>query len=260
MITQAKNPNMDIWDQSQATDPKYTKGFNKTGFRGTAINATYVARRLTELFGPAGIGWGIEVLEENMLQGGPVVVDGKNLGATTIIHCLRCKLWYMQDGKRGEIVQFGQTAFVSGDKRGVVTDEEAPKKSLTDAMTKCASLLGIGADIHLGLFDDNKYVNDVTQRFADEPKGQTNGNSRNHQPFGREATPEQAKQIAYAHTLKTITDHIPQIDTKDKWNRTMKRIETLFADGCITEGDKNEFATRMADQLEKLPKGEPLPA
>ena len=35
------------------------------------------------------------------------------------------------------------------------------EKSLTDAVTKAASWLGIGADVHLGLWDDNKYTNNL---------------------------------------------------------------------------------------------------
>jgi len=37
-------------------------------------------------------------------------------------------------------------------------DEEAPKKSLTDAMKKCLSLLGVCSDVFMGEFDDRTYV------------------------------------------------------------------------------------------------------
>ncbi len=43
------------------------------------------------------------------------------------------------------------------------TDEEAWKKSLTGALTNAANEVGVGADVHLGLFDDSKYVNDRTR-------------------------------------------------------------------------------------------------
>ena len=37
-------------------------------------------------------------------------------------------------------------------------DEDAVKKAVTDGLTKCLSYLGFNADVFLGLFDDNKYV------------------------------------------------------------------------------------------------------
>ena len=57
------------------------------------------------------------------------------------------------------------TEVVSRDKRGIVTDSEFAKKSLTDALTKAASWLGFSADIHLGKFDDVRYVQ---ERAAEE--------------------------------------------------------------------------------------------
>lgn len=160
------NMNMSIWDSVQKTDPKYTKAFSRTGgFKGTATNATYLAMKATQTFGPMGIGWGVQVIDEKILQGAPL---GDN--AFELIHKIHAKLWYVRDGVRGEVEQFGQTQFVGKNKNGLYTDEEAPKKSLTDAMSKCLSLLGFSADIHLGLYDDNKYVNSLREEFAEKPE------------------------------------------------------------------------------------------
>ena len=45
-------------------------------------------------------------------------------------------------------------------------DDEAPKKAMTDAMTKAMSHLGMAADVFLGLFDSNKYVEQMKKKFA----------------------------------------------------------------------------------------------
>lgn len=156
---------MKLWDSVQATDPKYTKQFSRGGgFKGTATNATFLAKRATEKFGPMGTGWGLTVVDERVLQGAPVIVDGQVVGHEQV-HRVHARLWYVLDGQRGEIEQFGQTQFVGRNKNGWFTDEEAPKKSLTDAMSKCLSLLGFSADIHLGLYDDNKYVTKLREKF-----------------------------------------------------------------------------------------------
>src|SRR5690606_9851047 len=158
--------NMSVWAKVEKTDPKYTKQFSRGGgFKGTATNATYLARKATEMFGPCGIGWGINVLSEEVLTGPPQVIEGQVV-AHDMIHKVHARLWYVLDGKRGEVEQFGQTQIVGRNKNGFYTDEEAPKKSLTDAMSKCLSLLGFSADIHLGLYDDNKYVASLAKEFA----------------------------------------------------------------------------------------------
>lgn len=160
----AATDNLALWHQVEKTDPQYTKPFSRGGgFRGTATNATYLAKKATETFGPMGIGWGVEILDEAVMDGAPLDDHGNR----ERIHKVRVKLWYLLNGERGEVVQFGQTTFVGRNRNGYFTDEEAPKKSLTDAMSKCLSLLGFSADIHLGRYDDNKYVEEVAHEFRE---------------------------------------------------------------------------------------------
>ena len=49
-------------------------------------------------------------------------------------------------------------------------DDEAPKKAMTDAMTKAFSHLGMSADVFLGKFDDSKYVEQMKQEFSQPQK------------------------------------------------------------------------------------------
>jgi hypothetical protein len=144
--------NLKLWQAVEKTDPKYTKAFSKAGgFSGTAINATYLLRKATEQWGPIGGTWG------------PIVEDEKYVGGAdgTIIHVLRIR--FRHPG--GEFHAYGQTTFVGKNKNGAFTDEEAPKKSLTDAITKALAMLGFSADVFLGLYDDNKYVSDLKAEF-----------------------------------------------------------------------------------------------
>lgn len=167
------HPNLALWESVQATDPDYTKSFSRSGgFRGTAINHTYQSKRATQAFGPKGLGWGSRILDERYAEGAPILHKDNVIGRE-VIHVLRIELWYVREGQRGSIEAFGQTQFVGSNKHGVYTDEEAPKKSLTDAESKGLAALGFSADVHLGLFDDSKYVNDLSQRVAEaeKPKG-----------------------------------------------------------------------------------------
>jgi hypothetical protein len=183
------NDNLKLWRAVEKTDPSLTKNFSRGGgFQGTAINPTSLIMRATEMFGPPGIGWGYEIVKEEMLVGAPLTETCNEL-----THCLQVKVWYVLDGKRGEIEQFGATTYVGKNKYGPFTDEEAKKKTLTDAISKCLSWLGFSADVHLGRYDDNKYVNDLRKEFAEEKS---------------KASDEQmqAKRQAYLDKLATLND------------------------------------------------------
>lgn len=170
----SEHPNLALWESVQATDPNYTKAFNRSGgFRGTAINHTYQQKRATQAFGPKGLGWGSKILDEKYAEGAPIVHPQHGVIGREVIHVVRIELWYLREGQRGSVEAFGQTTFVGSNKHGTFTDEEAPKKSLTDAESKALASLGFSADVHLGLFDDSKYVNDLSAKVAeaDKPKG-----------------------------------------------------------------------------------------
>lgn len=160
-----EDKNMGIWTRVEKTDPRHTKPFQRSGgFRGTAVNTTYLIQRATELFGPMGLGWGFEVLSEELLQGR--VLDDR--GTRELIHKVHGRLWYKWGGERGEVQHFGQTTFLGINNKGIYTDEEAPKKSATDCLSKCLSLLGFSADVYLGRYDDHKYVAEMAAEFADK--------------------------------------------------------------------------------------------
>ena len=74
----------------------------------------------------------------------------------------------MQAGQRCETgPQWGGTPIATKLKDGTLfTDDESFKKSTTDGITKCLSYLGIGADVHMGQFDDSKYVEEAAKTTA----------------------------------------------------------------------------------------------
>lgn len=165
------NSNTRIWDQVDVTDPSATKNFTGMGgFKGTAIKPTYLMRKATEVFGPCGEGWGWMVLEDRFDEGGPLQAPTKEWPEAPRInaklHTLKIELWYLgKDGQKCTVQHYGHTPFVHLQSGKIITDWEAAKKSLTDAIGKCLQPLGFSADIHMGLFDDASYVDTITEEF-----------------------------------------------------------------------------------------------
>lgn len=150
--------NHEFWDNHQTSDPKYVKS-SEYGAGLSSIDGYHMFRKATEAFGMCGIGWGYEIANEELRNGAPCYdKKTKEIIGHEIDHTILLKLWYKIDGERGEVSHFGITRFVYSTKYGMATDEEAPKKSLTDAIKKCLSMLGICADVFLGKFDDEEYV------------------------------------------------------------------------------------------------------
>lgn len=157
------NSKTDLWDRLGRTDPKHTKPFQRAGgFKGTAIKPMWSFRKMTEEFGACGEGWGINEPSFQVVSG----TDGEMLVYCTV------SIWH---GVRGNVV-FG----VGGDKAvvkqssGLRSDDEAFKKAFTDAITNALKLIGVGADVHMGLFDDSKYVSALKEEMAEhkEPPAQ----------------------------------------------------------------------------------------
>jgi len=160
--------NLALWARVERTDPTFTRPFTGGAYSGTAISPAWLVRRATEQFGPLGIGWGYEIVDERFVEGAPLGFDsrGETLGPSRV-HILRLRLWYLWRGQKGSFEHFGQTPFIGRATEGrLATDSDVAKKSLTDALTKCLSMLGFGGDVHLGLYDDVKYVQGLDREYS----------------------------------------------------------------------------------------------
>ncbi|NHJ27374.1 hypothetical protein HAP90_00185 [Klebsiella quasipneumoniae subsp. similipneumoniae] len=163
--------NLELWKRVFKTDERFTKAFTQNG-GGTSINGTYLTMLATREFGPKGIGWGVDILEERFDIGAPITrqVKGKDNNASWELvfdgngntvneqhHVVTVRLWYILNGVRGEETAYGCTPYIYGSKYGITCDGEATKKSLTDATKKALSGLGFSGDIFMGLYDNLEY-------------------------------------------------------------------------------------------------------
>jgi hypothetical protein len=150
--------NKDFWDRVKKTDPKRVKAITGKQYKGNSPQPYYMVERMTEEFGMCGIGWGLNILNERM----------ERLTDTDVLHVAVVELWYKQGDQTGSITQIGQTkaAYKKSDANYIVVDEDAPKKSVTDALTKCMSYLGFAGDIFSGQWDDSKYVQELNKEFS----------------------------------------------------------------------------------------------
>ena len=146
-----KKDNLELWNRVQETDPKYTKVVNQRG-GFTSINAQYQIMTATKEFGVYGQGWGIKDINYEYIT----AANGDILAVAKV-------LFFYPEGS----FPISSAIIVS---KGERIDDEFAKKLETDITTKALSKLGFSADVFLGRYDDNRYINDMKEKFKPEVK------------------------------------------------------------------------------------------
>lgn len=155
--------NLRLWNSLGKTDPKMTKKFTRSGgFSGTAIKPMWCNQRMTEHFGPCGIGWG----------SGEPKFEVVRTEEEILVFCT-VSLWYKEsasDALPATVYGVGGDKVVLKQSSGLRASDEAFKAAFTDALGNAMKFIGVAADIHMGLFDDSKYVREMEQEFSGEKK------------------------------------------------------------------------------------------
>lgn len=147
------NNNLELWNKVEKTNPKYTKKANVKGNNITAIAPQYQIKNVTEQFGSYGTTWGFKSLDFDYTL-------TESLGLV-ILHAT----FYYPGGEFP--IKNAQSIFMDNARTKI--DDNFAKKLETDTLTKAISKLGFNADIFMGLFDDVKYLAEVTKEFAEAP-------------------------------------------------------------------------------------------
>lgn len=162
--------NLDIWRQLSKTDPDQVKDFQRAGgFRGHAVRPIYVIQKMTQIFGPCGHGWSIDKPDFTTVR----TEDG-----LVSVHCtVGVRVKFPEGSGWSEPIHgVGGDQAVASRKSGKFVDDEAFKKAFTDAVGNALKFLGMSADIHMGRFDDSKYVADLRNEKAEVRQSRQNGN------------------------------------------------------------------------------------
>jgi len=196
---------MKVWDRVDKTDPAYTKRVTQRG-GFTAIDAMYQAKKATEIFGMYGKGWGLSQTKFNL----------EMLEATGII-VHEAVFFYVQDDKRYEFPIHNAIKPMMG----ANPDEDWPKKVETNTISKALSRLGFCADVFMGDFDDQDYIQDRTNEEA-----------------MAKAQDKDAEALKQAQEYdKWFSDHMKLIGSSVSLNE-LKSLNVILVKGCTKKGDK----------------------
>ena len=140
---------------------KPIKGGRLSGF--TNINPMWRFEKLTELFGPCGIGWYYDVRRE----------WSETCGSEVCVF-VSIDLYIKYNGEWSKPIHgIGGSKLAAKEKNGINVSDECYKMATTDAISVACKQLGVGADVHWA--DGNKYdqADSNDNPNPDKPKSKT---------------------------------------------------------------------------------------
>ena len=140
--------NMAFWNALRVVPAGAKKKITGGRLKGfTDIKPQWRYQRLTETFGPCGIGWRFTI-DRLWLESG---------AGDQQVAFAEVSLFFSHEGKWSHAVQgVGGSMLVVQEKGGLHTSDEAYKMAVTDALGTAAKMIGLAADVYMG-HDDSKY-------------------------------------------------------------------------------------------------------
>lgn len=156
-----QNDNLAIYNIARVVPDEAKKSITAGRLKGmTDINPMWRIKRLTEIFGPCGVGWWY-IIKDKRIEDDAIT---KQRAAFVDID-----LYYTWDGAVSmPIPGTGGAAFVSQERNGPYMSDECYKMALTDAISVAAKALGIGADVY---FEKDR------DKYTDKTEGDSAGDS-----------------------------------------------------------------------------------
>jgi len=223
--------NMRIYNQSREVPQEAQKQFSNGTFSGTDINPMWRIKKLTELFGPCGIGWYYEVTSERAEEHHDMTMAIVDLN-----------LYIKVDGEWSKpIYGTGGNALVKSTSKGQKASDEGYKMALTDALSVACKALGVGADIYYAK-DTTKYTQYST---GSAEAAQQAGNNRLKEI---EQQMKQARESAPASPVRsTATDDQIAFIRENADGKTLKSAMEAFGPNMekMTQAQANKLIARI---------------
>ena len=196
--TKTQGDNLRFYEQLRQVPPYALKQIGAGRLKGMSdINPLYRVKRMTEAFGPCGIGWKYVITKQWLETYGQEVKAFCNID-----------LFIKVDGEWSDAIPgTGGSSLVAVERSGLYVSDEAYKMALTDALSVAMKALGVAADVYYSKDKQGQFETKYEQNvYSSQPPQQ--------QTVQPQVTVEQImKEIAAAKTeqeLGTIYYKYPQ--------------------------------------------------
>ena len=191
--------NMELYNKARSVPQDARKPIQAGRLKGmTDINPMYRIKRLTELFGPCGLGWWYEITGKQIMD--DPITNQRAAFVDILLYYVNPETGETSAGIPGT----GGASFVAQERNGAYLSDECFKMALTDALSVACKALGIAADVYWEK-DRSKYTApEEAQQDAPKPAQNPTPNPK--------AKPKPANtgsaQLATAEQKKMLRDVI----------------------------------------------------
>lgn len=204
--------NTEIWESLKQVPKEALKRINGGRLNGkTDINPQWRYKRMTEVFGICGIGWGYDVIRK---------WTEKNEATGEIAAFVDITVWVKVDGEKSEpIPANGGKMLIAKESKGLYLSDEAYKMATTDALGTAMKMLGLAADVYLGItnhdnavsgFNDSKYSTEPAPLPAQSTKSLV--------------TPEMIKKVELIMDLNVLAQTFNSLSDAEKQNKPVRDL------------------------------------
>ena len=222
--------NLAIYEQARLVPKSAIKPIVSGRLKGKSdINPVYRIKRMTEIFGPCGIGWRYEIVKQWL------ETYGNEVKAFTHIN-----LYIKWDGEWSEAIPgIGGAAFVSMESKGAYVSDECYKMSLTDALSVSMKALGIAADIYYS--KDGNNANPGDSKYRDG----TINSAADDLPKAEAA---QAKNDMEQKIAKAVAE-MKAVKSREEFEKVWRTWS-----GQVPSADGTEFNNATREMAQQFPK------
>lgn len=153
--------NMQIYNFARVVPDEAKKQISGGKLNGmTDINPMWRVEKLTELFGPCGIGW----WTENERYWSEEGANGEKLA-----YCKLGLVYNYNGSVSNPVYAVGGSTMVAKTKNGMQSSDECYKMARTDAISVCCKMLGFGASVYWERGESKYSKNQDAPQEAPEP-------------------------------------------------------------------------------------------
>ena len=159
--------NLKIWNSFNQPPQTSLKAIAAGRMKGkTDINPQWRYKAMTETFGIVGVGWKFTV---DKMWTEPAANNETMAFVNVSVYVNIGGEW--SDAIPGN----GGSTLVVNESKGLYNDDDAYKKATTDALSNAMKMLGVAADIYMGLWDGAKYSTPATDTQPTEEERKAKG-------------------------------------------------------------------------------------
>lgn len=165
--------NMKLYEQARVVPQEAKKSITAGRLKGmTDINPMWRIKRLTEMFGPCGVGWWYDITDKRLVD--DEITKQRAAFVDIMLYFVDPETGTTSHGIPGT----GGASFVAQERNGAYLSDECFKMALTDAISVAAKALGIAADVY--------FANDRSKYTREEESQQSRSAQQEQKPTQQE--------------------------------------------------------------------------